>query len=87
MKKIAMPGAVTVSGARRMKFRFSLSIAPHSGSPISAPRPRKLRPAASKMAAPIPSVACTINGAMQFGKTVRVKIRKSLAPMTLAAMT
>ena len=53
-----------------MNSRESASIVPHSGVGGCAPRPRKPRPAASRMASETPSAAWTISGARQLGRTV-----------------
>ena len=47
---IAKPGNVAIHHASLMKSRPSASIAPHSGVGGCAPKPRKLRAAAHKMA-------------------------------------
>ena len=69
VKKIAMPGNVTVHGASRMKSRLS---------PISLPQlmtfgsdnPKKLSAASNKMATPTVNAALTIKGGSALGKMV-----------------
>ena len=77
------PGKVTTHQARKMNSRASASMVPHSGVGGCAPRPRKPRAAASRMAVEMPSVACTISGAAQFGSTSLNISRKLPAPATL----
>src|SRR5699024_3771696 len=84
-KKIAMPGKAMTHGAVWSAERPSLNIAPHSGVGGCAPSPKKLNPAASKIAVPIPSVAWTMIGATQFGKTCWMTILPCFAPIALAA--
>ena len=59
-----------------MNSRQSASIEPHSGIGGWAPRPRKPRPAASRMASETPSAAWTMSGARQLGRTVTSISRK-----------
>ncbi len=82
-----MPGSVTTHQARNTNSRASASIVPHSGSGGCAPRPRKPSAAASRIAVEMPSVACTISGATQFGNTSLNINRIRPAPATLAAVT
>ena len=60
---------------------------PHSGEGGCAPRPRKPSAAASRMAVDTPSDACTISGAVQFGKISLNISRKRPAPLMRAAVT
>ena len=80
-------GKAMTQGWDSIRSRVSASIAPHSGVGGCAPRPRKPRPAASRMASESPSAACTMSGARQFGSTVTVIRRNFLTPETLAAVT
>src|SRR5690606_31109941 len=85
--RIARPGKVTTHQARRMNWRDSASMVPHSGVGGWAPRPRKPSAAASRMALEKLSVACTIKGARQLGRMVLNISRKWLAPATRAEVT
>jgi len=82
-----MPGKVMTHHALNIIDRPMAIMAPHSGIGGWAPSPRKLKPAASKMAEPNPREAWTIMGAMQLGKTVLKRMRRFLAPTALAAKT
>ena len=63
------------------------SITPHSGTRASGPRPRKLRPAAVRIALPTPRVASTMMGARQAGSTWRQRMRRVGQPSAVAAVT
>ncbi|MOA38650.1 hypothetical protein D3C78_1603570 [compost metagenome] len=53
---------------------------PHSGVGGCAPRPKKLKPAVSRIAVPMPKVACTVIGVRQLGKMCCPTMRQWLAP-------
>ena len=85
--RMARPGKVTTHQARRTNSRASASMVPHSGVGGWAPRPRKPRAAASRMALEKPSVDWTMSGAQQLGSTVLNIRRKGPAPATRLAIT
>ena len=60
---------------------------PHSGNGGCTPSPRKPSAAMSRIAAEKLMVACTINGAVQLGKTVTNIRRNVRAPDSRAAVT
>ena len=65
---MASPGKAMTQGACRSSSRPPDSMAPHSGVGGWAPKPKKLNPAASRMAVPKLSVAWTMSGTVQLGK-------------------
>src|SRR5579883_1121750 len=85
--RIMRPGKVTAHQARSINSRESASMVPHSGCGGCAPRPRKPRAAASRMAEEKPSEAWTMRGARQFGSTVANMRRSVPAPLTFEAVT
>jgi hypothetical protein len=85
--RIISPGNVTTHHARSTNSRASASIVPHSDAGGCAPRPRKPKAAASRMAVETPSDACTMSGAAQFGSTSLNMSRSRPAPLARAAVT
>ena len=65
----AVPGMTESQGFNSRYDWPSLIISPHSGVGGCTPNPRNPKPAAIKIAEPRLSVACTITGAIAFGKT------------------
>ena len=84
---MARPGKVITHDALRINERLWAIMAPHSGVGGWAPRPRKLKAAASKMAEAKLNVVCTISGPKQLGKMAIKMIRQSFAPIARADVT
>jgi hypothetical protein len=78
--RIATPGKVAIHQYPKMNSRPWLSMAPHSGVGGWAPRPRKLRVAATRRAFPRPRVVSTMTGARTLGTTWRPMILRSAPP-------
>src|SRR4030042_5544793 len=74
-------------GAVNTWLRSALNMEPHSGVGGCAPRPRKDRAAASRMAVAIPNVPKTISGVSEFGRMRPNKIYKVLPPKAREAAT
>src|ERR671911_165081 len=83
---IAIPGAAAYHQYWRPLSAPCLIIAPHSGVGGTAPRPMKLNPAVSTIAAPTSNVALTIIGASVDGRMCLNRIRPRPAPMDSAAV-
>ena len=82
-----MPGKTLIHHCSRTYSTPSETMRPHSGVGGLAPRPRKERPATSRITVPMSSVICTITGPKALGRMWRRTIRESRTPIVLAAST
>jgi hypothetical protein len=78
---------VTAQWETRIKGRAAEIMLPHSGVGGCAPIPKKLKPAADKIAPARDRVAITIMGFRELGRMCRKIIRASDDPMASAALT
>src|SRR5215218_263061 len=85
VRKIARPGKVENHQASGRYWRLSEIASPQSGSGGVAPMPRKPSTAATRIVKPMPMVARTMTGEMQFGRMWRKRMRAPLAPMHCSA--
>jgi hypothetical protein len=70
-----------------MKLRASESIEPHDGAGGCTPSPRNESAASTMIAVERLNVACTMIGAVTFGRISRTITRRSRAPSARAAWT
>src|SRR5262249_14904897 len=87
VKKIASPGNVENHQASGKYCRVSAIARPQSGSGGVAPMPRNPRTAATRIVNPMPIVARTMIGEMQFGRMCKNNMRGPLAPTHCRAST
>ena len=87
MMKIMTPGTTDACGAVMSSLRPSPSMEPRSACGGCDPRPRKERPAVSRIIQPmVVDIAITMTG-MTFGRISDPMMRKELMPVSRAAST